>query len=84
MIHAWVLQTSLQVQNTGRLGKLADLSWLSLPQPLGTGCVLTCATSQGSIGLLETLQTVEQASQRQRLAPYKALLSGVFSNTSQV
>ena len=78
------VQTVLQAQSPGKFGKLVEIGWLSLPQPLGTGAVVAAATEYGSLVLLDSLQTVEQPSQRQRLAPYKGLLAGLLPGECQV
>lgn len=67
-----------------KFGKVADLSWVPLPRPLGSGSVLALATEDGSVAFIDAVQTNAQPSQRRRIAAFKGLLSGALLDPDEV
>ena len=78
-----LLQSPLTVASAASLGKVIELSWVPLPAPVGPGSMLALAMEDGSLAFVDAVQTVEQASQRQRLATFRGLLAGALPGQAQ-
>ena len=78
-----LLQSPLTVASAASLGKVIELSWVPLPAPVGPGSVLVLAMEDGSLAFVDAVQTVEQPSQRQRLATFRGLLAGALPGQAQ-
>ena len=59
-----------------RVGRVIDLSWAPLPQPVGGGSVVALALEDGSLAFADTSQALEQSSRKQRMQAFKHLLGG--------
>ena len=70
------LQGPVSVASSQKVGKVIDLSWAPLPQPVGGGAVVALALEDGSLAFADTSQAVEHSSRRQRMQAFKHLLGG--------
>ena len=59
-----------------RVGRVIDLSWAPLPQPVGGGSVVALALEDGSLAFADTSQAMENSSRKQRMQAFKHLLGG--------
>ncbi|KAL4422261.1 hypothetical protein ABPG75_008458 [Micractinium tetrahymenae] len=57
-----------------RVGRVTDIEWLQLPGPVGGGAVLAASLEDGSLGLFDTVHTVDVRPRRTRMMRYRALL----------
>ncbi|KAA6419923.1 MAG: hypothetical protein FRX49_10113 [Trebouxia sp. A1-2] len=64
------------VASSQKVGRVIDLSWAPLPQPVGAGAVVALALEDGSLAFADTSQAVEHSSRRQRMQAFKHLLGG--------
>ncbi|KAL3161421.1 hypothetical protein ABBQ32_010311 [Trebouxia sp. C0010 RCD-2024] len=64
------------VASSLRVGRVIDLSWAPLPQPVGGGAVVALALEDGSLAFVDTSQAVESSSRKQRMQAFKHLLGG--------
>lgn len=66
----------MTVASSQKVGKVIDLSWAPLPQPVGGGSVVALALEDGSLAFADTSQAVEHSSHQQRMQAFKHLLGG--------
>lgn len=66
----------MTVASSLRVGRVIDLSWAPLPQPVGGGAVVALALEDGSLAFVDTSQAVESSSRKQRMQAFKHLLGG--------
>ena len=66
----------MSVASSQRVGRVIDMSWAPLPQPVGGGSVVALALEDGSLAFADTSQAVENCSRRQRMQAFKHLLGG--------
>jgi len=64
------------VASSQKVGRVIDLSWAPLPQPVGGGAVVALALEDGSLAFADTSQAVEHSSRKQRMQAFKHLLGG--------
>ena len=70
------MQGPVTVASSQRVGRVIDLSWAPLPQPVGAGSVVALALEDGSLAFADTSQAVENSSRKQRMQAFKHLLGG--------
>ena len=73
-----VLQGPVTVAASQKVGRVVDMSWAPLPQPVGAGSVLALALDDGSLAFVDASQTLEQSTRRQRLQAFKHLIGGAW------
>ena len=73
-----VLQGPVTVAASQKVGRVVDMSWAPLPQPVGAGSVLALALDDGSLAFVDASQTLEQSTRRQRLQAFKHLIGGTW------
>ncbi len=66
----------MTVASSQKVGRVIDLSWAPLPQPVGGGAVVALALEDGSLAFADTSQAVEHSSRKQRMQAFKHLLGG--------
>lgn len=66
----------MTVASSQRVGRVIDLSWAPLPQPVGGGAVVALALEDGCLAFADTSQAVENSSRKQRMQAFKHLLGG--------
>ncbi len=71
-----ITQGPVTVASSQRVGRVIDLSWAPLPQPVGGGAVVALALEDGSLAFADTSQAVEHSSCKQRMQAFKHLLGG--------
>ena len=70
------IQGPVTVASSQKVGRVIDLSWAPLPQPVGGGAVVALALEDGSLAFADTSQAVEHSSRKQRMQAFKHLLGG--------
>ena len=73
-----MLQGPVTVAASQKVGRVVDMSWAPLPQPVGAGSVLALALDDGSLAFVDASQTLEQSARRQRLQAFKHLIGGTW------
>ena len=73
-----MLQGPVTVAASQKVGRVVDMSWAPLPQPVGAGSVLALALDDGSLAFVDASQTLEQSTRRQRLQAFKHLIGGTW------
>lgn len=76
------LQTSLGPASSSRYGKITDIAWVPLPSPIGSGTVLALASEMGSLTFVDTVQTLQQPSQKQRNSKFRGLAAASNAEVS--
>lgn len=66
----------MTVASSQKVGRVIDLSWAPLPQPVGGGAVVALALEDGSLAFADTSQAVEHSNKKQRMQAFKHLLGG--------
>ena len=66
----------MTVASSQKVGRVIDLSWAPLPQPVGGGAVVALALEDGSLAFADTSQAVEHSSRKQRMQAFKHMLGG--------
>ena len=77
-------QGVVTVSSGEHVGRVIDLAWAPLPGALGGGNVLALATEDGSLVVVDAVQTVRQPSQRQRLDTFRGLLTTSGAHSASV
>ncbi|KAI3424707.1 hypothetical protein D9Q98_008096 [Chlorella vulgaris] len=57
-----------------RVGRVTDVAWLPLPPPVGGGAVLVASLADGSMGLFDTVHSIDVRPRRARMQRYREAL----------